>query len=676
MDTNIVSSLGAGSGIDTLNLVKQLTEIERAPKANRLDTKENTLEAQISGYGTLKSSLAAFQDLLGPLADPDTFNARAASFPDTDVITPVSLDANAQIGSYQIEVLSVAQAQSLAGGAVADKDAQLSSTGSMTIQFGEWAYDGNDTPTSFAQNDSRAALTIEVEATDTLQDIADKINEEESGVQANVLQVDGQYQLLLTPPSGASNALQVTVDDASLADFEFNATTQGMTETQQAQDAELKVNGLSVFRDTNDIEDVITGFEFTLNKASPGDKLSFSVTEDKSTAEQAVRDFVEGYNVLLESINALTSSESDESGEDSVAGQLSNDPTTKSILSEIRSVISSTISGIESGYNALTNVGIRTELDGTLAIDEEDFSGAFEDNFDLVASMFSPQVSASSSSIDVSIGTYARNTVPGSYDVNILQAPAKGTLTADAVTDGFPLDASVGNYSFKVSVDGTESEEIVLSGTYATADDLRAELQTLINGDDNIKGAGASVDVSYDGTAFSFESRQYGTSSKVSFTEASSGASSMAGLGIHTSLTGTSGRAVSGTIDGQPGFGSGNVLLPALDSDPYGLNLSVDGSVSGSYTISYSRGFADTMSKLIDRFLASDGVLATKQTTIDNQLNRIDADREKLDERMSKYESRLTSQFLAMERIISSMQATGDSLDGLLDRLPFTANNG
>jgi flagellar hook-associated protein 2 len=79
------------------------------------------------------------------------------------------------------------------------------------------------------------------------------------------------------------------------------------------------------------------------------------------------------------------------------------------------------------------------------------------------------------------------------------------------------------------------------------------------------------------------------------------------------------------------------------------------------------------LTNLIDQFLARDGAIASREDNIDKQLDRVSTDREDLDRRMEKYESRISAQFLAMERIISSLNSTGSSLDGILDRLPFTA---
>ena len=287
--SNIISSLGGGSGVDTTSLVSSLVAAERAPQENRLDSRQEKLEAQISAYGTLKSALSEFQGVLSPLANSDTFNARSVAFPETDIITPNSLDPGAQTGSYQIEVLDVASAQTLVMGANSDQKAALGASGELNIQFGAWTYTGTD-PTGFAVNDGKAALNITIEASDSLKTIADKINETDSGIQASVMKVDDQYQLMLTAPSGEDNALQITGDDPSLSGFEFNSGNfASVTETQQASDARLKVNGLEVRRQTNEIDDVITGFNFTLNKEAEGEKLNFSVDADTAVAEQAAK---------------------------------------------------------------------------------------------------------------------------------------------------------------------------------------------------------------------------------------------------------------------------------------------------------------------------------------------------------------------------------------------------
>jgi flagellar hook-associated protein 2 len=674
MDTNIVSALGAGSGIDTKSLVKSLVDVEKVPQQERLDSKKETLNAQISAYGTLKSSLSEFQKILEPLSDNDTFNARAVSFPETDVISPNALAANAQAGTYQIEVLEVAQAQALAvNTAYTDKDESANATGNLTIRLGNWTYDVDNHPTSFAENESKTALVLEIAADDSIQDIADKINKAESDVQASVLLVDGQYQLMISAPSGANNALEITGDDPSLDMFAFNATSYAnVTETQQAQDAELKINGLKVFRETNEISDVIQGLTFDINKKSPDEKFTFSITEDKTTAEQSVRNFVDAYNELYDAAKALTGISTDAETNESSRGDLATDSLAKSVLSRIRQMVSSEVPGV-SDFNSLSNVGIRTQLDGKLEIHAEDFDAALKDNFDKLGALFAPQTSSSTNDVEVSIGSYATKTVSGVYSGSITTAPAKGSVVSDAAFVAFnTADTPAGDFTFSVEVDGVTSEELTLSGNFSTADELRSALQALINNDDTLKTSKAFVDVVVEpGGEFTLTSRQFGSTSNVSI--AANGADFSTATNLSTSSVSTSGRDVAGTINGEAAFGAGEVLLPAIDTDPYGLNLSVREGASGVFDFTFSQGFAGELTKLIDSFLSSSGTIKARETSLNKDLEGIDVAQETLDRKMTKYESRLSLQFLAMERIVASFKTTGDSLTGIVDRLPFTA---
>jgi flagellar hook-associated protein 2 len=678
MSNNIISSLGGGSGIDTQNLVSQLVAAERAPKESQLDTRQDKLEAQISAYGTLKSALSEFQGVLSPLANADTFNARAVAFPDTDIITPNSLDAGAQTGSYQIEVLDVARSQTLVMGGTSDPKAALGQSGELNIQFGSWTYAGTD-PDQFTINDEKAALNITVDASDSLTTLADKINKGDSGVQATVMKVDDQYQLMLRAPSGADNAIQISASAPSLSGFEYNAASfASVTQTQKASDARLEINGLEVRRSSNEIDDVINGFNFTVNKASVGESISFSVEADKGVAEQSIRDFVDAYNTLYETAKNLTGFSKDENNT-TVRGDLATDGTAKALIRQLRSMIGTEVSGVDSGYTALTNLGIRTELDGTLSIEEDEFRDAIDQNFDLVGNLFAQNTTSGSNYVDVGTGTRTANTGTGNYQVEITQDPAKGYIKGNAIAGTLfdtPLDTSAGDYSFKVSVNGTVSETITLTGTYNSAEEVRSELQSLINGDSTLKGIGAAVDVSYDSGSgsFTFTSREYGSTSEVSFSGVSA---DMGNLGVTAGLTGTAGQDVAGTIDGVEGFGAGEVLLPALNTDAYGLNMTVrpGASSEGAFSIGFSRGIGGELNNLISRFLASDGSIASREESIDKQLDNISNDREELDRRMASYEARVSAQFMAMEEIISSLNATSNSLDGILDRLPFTAKD-
>lgn len=784
---NIINSLGAGSGLNSTSLVSQLTDIEKAPKQAQIDSARESYKTQISDFGLIRSALSTLQESADFLSESSTFNSKTASFGASDAFIPVSLDENVPVGSYSFEVLGVAAAQSLSTGSTYSAASDAVGKGTLSIDFGSW--DIGEPPSTFTQNSDLESLLITVDdSNNSLTGLRDAINDADAGVTASVVNDGSGYRLLITAASGLSQQLSITATEeggsSGLADFNFNETTQNLDQLQQGKDASLKINGLAVSRSSNDIDDVLEGFSFTLAKADPGNLVSVTVTEDKAGGEQAVRDFVDTYNAFLEAIQPAVGFNEETEAD----GTLKRDPTAKALQQQIRNLIGSSLGGIEGGYTALTNVGVRTELDGTLSIDENDFTLAFTDNYDLVKSLFVPQTNSSSEKITVN--SYRDETVPGSYEVAITREAEKGeligaassaTLLADlavpntsgyftaaasafSATDLATQGALSGDYGFDISVDGGSAVSILLPiadyadesaiatalqsefdsngveadvvhngtafvvtsrssgsnssvaissvlentpgefglaagaatagsgpnttdydftvvvdgvtsnvlsialGSYADEAELASHIQSLINNDSALKAVGADVDVVWNSDHFEIVSREYGSRSNVSVTAVGGSA---VDLGLESGVS-SSGVDVAGTFDGVAGFGSSNVLLPKLDTDPYGLSLIVEPGATAS-TVNFSRGFGSELSLLIDRYLESNGILEQREESLADDIDGLDDDQTRLDQRTEAYYDRLLSQFLAMERIINSLNSSGSALDNLADRLPFTA---
>ena len=68
-------------------------------------------------------------------------------------------------------------------------------------------------------------------------------------------------------------------------------------------------------------------------------------------------------------------------------------------------------------------------------------------------------------------------------------------------------------------------------------------------------------------------------------------------------------------------------------------------------------------------------MIKEREATINKNIEKVEEDEEALNRRSEAYRARLMAQFQAMESIVRSLNSTGDFLDGILDRLPFTAKN-
>lgn len=254
--------------------------------------------------------------------------------------------------------------------------------------------------------------------------------------------------------------------------------------------------------------------------------------------------------------------------------------------------------------------------------------------------------------------------VAGSFDAT------RGTINGTGILPDFDSGGSVvvspanNNDNFVLSVDGTSSGTITLTAaTYTTGESLATEIQTQINADATLSAANKSVSVTYDSTnnRFTVTSDTYGADSTLEFTSVATSLNADIGF---TTGAGTSG------VDGDSATGSGQFLI-SDSGNSKGIKVGVLGGSTGARgNVNFTRGVADQLSTLLDNYLASEGVLDSKDESLDSSLDRITEDRESLTFRMDKYEARLLVQFTTMETIVNQLNGLSSSLDSLLATLP------
>lgn len=687
IDNNIVQSLGAGSGIDSKNIVKQLTEIERAAPQQRIDGKRDKAETQISDFGSLASAMDTLKSSVSALSKREGMYSKNASFTDSNALVPTKLGTDVQAGTYSFEVQSVARSQSLSFAAFSDTKAEVGQ-GELTFNFGDWnrisnpggADDGD--PTTFNLDSQAESFSIVIDSSNnTLEGLRNAINKADKGVQASIIFDGSGHRLVVSAPSGATKEMQIVATEAAggadntdavgLSRFAHNENIAGYatTEMQGGADAILVVNGLTVARSSNTIDDVVPGLTMDILKAAPGETVSITISDDKEFAEENVRGFVDAYNAFLAEIKPLFGfNEAEEEGEKGSYGSLRNDALAKSVLSRFRSVIASEVPGLaNTDFTSLANVGIRTNLDGTLSINEKDFRSAFDNNFANVQKLFSAETYSSSS--DITVNSFGKQTKAGEYEVEITTSPKKGYIAGGAAA--FATGVALADYSMSVTVNGTKSGNIVVPAdvSYGSTEEMAKAIEAAINADSALKATGAAVSVAFDGTGFTMTSTRYGSSSGVNISAASADLTAHLGLAVGNGVAGVN---VAGKVNGVEGFGLGNVLLPKLGEEAEGLSLIIGENATTS-TVSFSRGFAGQLEESMNGFLQRNGLFDKREEVLKTQVDRLDDDEKTLDRRMSAFEERLMRQFIAMESILNGMSSTGGFLEKLVDTLPFTA---
>src|SRR5690625_1993608 len=124
------------------------------------------------------------------------------------------------------------------------------------------------------------------------------------------------------------------------------------------------------------------------------------------------------------------------------------------LIQSVRSMISDSVPGTDSGFNTLVNLGIRTQYDVTLQIVADgrstDFRAAMDNHFDQVRRLFVPTAASDNSRVEVA--GHNNRTQPGNYEIQITQQATPGYMQGEALAANFPIDTTGKDSSFSVRV--------------------------------------------------------------------------------------------------------------------------------------------------------------------------------------------------------------------------------
>ncbi|MBY5937607.1 flagellar filament capping protein FliD [Marinobacter nauticus] len=642
-----ISSLGIGSGVLNSDLVDQLVAAERKPTETRLTQKTQQAEALLSAYGKLRSAVTELRLPMRQLSSPDNLKAFSASSSNDDI--GVSVDSTkASRGTYSVEVTSLASAQALASRDVfADRDATSVGRGTLELSVG----------------DKITNITID-SSNDTLQGLANAINEADAGVSAGIIDTGSGYQLVLSADeTGTANAVSISVtgdtagtdtDNTGLSRFAFNAgmdADSGLKETIAASDAVMDINGVTVTRSTNTFENVIDGLTFDIKETGTS---TIKVTQDFGAVADRVQGFVDKFNALQSTIDSLAGF----NAEAGVGSLLTGDSTVRTIQSQLRNILTRVVPGMENAsVRSLADVGITTNFEtGGLEFDRAKFEEVLKANPDEVTALFAEQGRTTDSQVEfVRSGL---NTEPGEYDINITQAATQGQLVAGSAL-GATFDITDTNDDLALTVNGDITVNLKLTqGNGISQQALLDDIQAQLNANNALNAAGTRLQVGLDGGGnLMFTSADYGSDSKVALASAEDAA--LFGLDTNTS---TDGLDVAGTIDGRAAEGDGQVLfLGNGNGGASGLQVRILGDQTGNRgSITFVEGVGERTVDLVTNIVGADGAIESRTDSLNRELEQIQESQVRLEERIAAYRERLISQFSAADSLISQLNSTRD----------------
>lgn len=345
---------GLASGIDTDSIVEALMEIEKQP-LKRLESDKEYFTSRQDAFNTLntklKTLLAKFE-AIDSSSEVRAYSAKAAS----EEFFSVSASGSASPGSYNIEVQSLAKQQKdVSDGSYESRGEANFTSGTLTIGTTDIVID----------NDSLDSLVKKINEANT--------GDSATGVAASIIQDGNGFRLVLTGED-ASSSFSASIAGGTTANG-YDALAFSTTQTQSL--ATIVVDGITITSGSNVFEGAIPGVSLTVNKVHPaiGDTTVMGVTEDIEAVKTKIKDMVTAYNAVITNISSQKDSDW---GRDS------------GLMAVKRNLQKMLTSPVATGGNltTLSQLGLKTQKDGTLSIDNTVLEEAISNNMNDMDTLF------------------------------------------------------------------------------------------------------------------------------------------------------------------------------------------------------------------------------------------------------------------------------------------------
>ncbi|EAJ5693924.1 flagellar filament capping protein FliD [Campylobacter fetus] len=407
------SQLGLGSGnVLSWDILDKLKSVDTKNLVSTIDTKIQTNLTQQKDLTAIKTLLSNFKSNVSSLTDDTSYLKRSVSSSGSGSAT---VDASTGVNEQTMKI-KVSQ--------LASQDVYQSKKFELK---NESVLSPGSAETSFKLSIGLDSYEIEINASTTLEDIANKINEATDGkIQAKVLNVGGEnpYSLVIqSKDSGKDNEISFSyvqdsagsidnsknlmkslgfmfkdpsttspgekltmmtedeIKDAALTDKTID-TSNLASRLQTAQNAIFEYNGIEITRDTNSISDLITGVTIKLNKVDKeGESSNFDIKQNTEGIVQDVEGLVNSYNNLMNNLSVATSYNSETGASGTFQGV--------SEITQIKSKINQIINGVSKDGKSIQDFGLSLSSDGLLKLEASKLKDALSNNFDNFKNFFS-----------------------------------------------------------------------------------------------------------------------------------------------------------------------------------------------------------------------------------------------------------------------------------------------
>ena len=507
-------------------------------------------------------------------------------------------------------------------------------------------------------------LSMDLSSTDTLVTVRDKINTI-SGMTATIVQggtdTNPLYYLSVKSATGAANNFYADVtaiggttplDGADTSNLDpavdgllgnyYSSLTLG-------QDAKISIDGVSISSNTNVFDKAIPGVIITAVAPTDANSPVTIKSETNTTAlTDAINSLVTGYNKV---IATMATEMAYNVTDNTKSGGLANNAIARTLMEQLRSFTTQQIKGYDNNIYTLADVGVKTNRDGTLTLDQAIFSTALTNNPDMVAAVMASKQSLSDSRL-----------LPGKIDstakAGVYTIKKENVLPQITTTPGTPSAYEAAAVSFNSL---TAGGYVTLGGLTFTANSTMSASQVAEAFANLVSGAtsGPSTNLgSYSGALTGWASGSV-SGSKVTFVASS--------FGDVNNLT-AAGTSIGWTINGEPATLDGMTLTAGTTSSAAGISVLIPTELSSaaadgfSATLNYSKGILERFNSMIDDATGTSSSLQSLSDDDTKILSDLDQKQTDLDNRMEAIRLRYVDQFSRVQALLTKAESTKNSL--------------
>jgi flagellar hook-associated protein 2 len=360
---------GLATGLDTNSIVESLMQVERLP-LERLNVDKTWQNNRLKALQEFDTKLKAFLGSVETLADREQYYKNKVTTGSADFFTATASNDALAGTSYQVQVESLAQVQKSYSNAIdgagndigfSSRDGAILGTGSVVI--------------TVAGTEHTIELT---EENNSLQGLMQAINDADIGVSAAIVN-DGTaspYRLTLTG-SSVDNAFSLDTSGLTGGTESFAA----FETTQPASQAHIIVDGLDIYSTSNTVTDAIPGVTLNLLKAESTTQTSLTVSSDESAVDANLKSFVTAYNAVVSFVHSQSTAGGTK------GGILGGDSGLNAVKRRLQNLLTSAVNQPGSPLQTLSELGLETQKDGTLVLNNEKLSAVRDQNFDSLVNL-------------------------------------------------------------------------------------------------------------------------------------------------------------------------------------------------------------------------------------------------------------------------------------------------